>query len=332
MIGRRIESRWRWPWGVLLWLSIGVALLAGGLVLGRPPLSIASALPISIGLASWMLGRERSFVAEFAEESIEIEDPQSSIPYSGIRDLRAGWIPHDPSTFRKASAPIHLEHDRGVLHIPANLSVPSHEVYRFLAGRMTSDGDRAVNPALAEYLERQEGYYGPEHIWTYRAASRGKFRGRYRRFRAFCAGLVLGGAVWMVLGFSGRVEEAWGVAGIMCALLGFLFFLVTLAELNHTGRFIKGWKGSSLVIGPQGMAMVQGDIQGEVRWPELLEIRLKPKPSKFYVHHAQAHNGILLKVKGADILIADIYDRPLYIIYDRIMASSGRLARDEVDL
>ncbi len=34
--------------------------------------------------------------------------------------------------------------------------------------------------------------------------------------------------------------------------------------------------------------------------------------------------GILLRVKGADIVIADIYDRPLHVIDNRILASSGR--------
>ncbi len=38
-------------------------------------------------------------------------------------------------------------------------------------------------------------------------------------------------------------------------------------------------------------------------------------------------------VKGADIHIADIYDRPLYVIYDRILDCSGRSVAEEfVDL
>jgi hypothetical protein len=32
----------------------------------------------------------------------------------------------------------------------------------------------------------------------------------------------------------------------------------------------------------------------------------------------------LLRVKGANIVIADIYDRPLYVIHNRILAASGR--------
>jgi len=73
------------------------------------------------------------------------------------------------------------------------------------------------------------------------------------------------------------------------------------------------------------MAMVQGGIQGEVRWPELLEIRFNAKPRGLSLSNQRAMlPGILLRVKGADILIADIYDRPLYVIYNRILAASGR--------
>src|ERR1700735_3302065 len=133
MIGSRIESRGGLPWGALLFLTIGFALLVGGVGLGQAPLLIGAALPISIGLSLWLFGRERNFVAEFTEQSIEVEHPMASIPYDGLRDVRAGGIPHDPTTFRKSISPIHVEHEGGVLRIPPRLNVPSHEVYRFLA-------------------------------------------------------------------------------------------------------------------------------------------------------------------------------------------------------
>jgi hypothetical protein len=330
MIGQRVESRRGLPWGALAFASIGLGLLAGGFALGQLPLFVVAALPLGISVALLMFGREPHFGAVFGETAIEVEGSYGSISYGSLRDVRAAGIPHDPSAFRKASAPIHLQHEGGILHIPHRLNVPSHEVYRFLASRIHPSGDRAVNSALAEYLERQEGYFGQDHIWTYRASRRPSRRGQYRRFRAICLGLVLAGLAWMVAGFSGFVDQGWGVAGIMCALIGLCFSLATLAQSSGPGQYIKNWKNASLVVGPQGMAMVQGDIQGEVRWPELLEIRFRPKANAFRLHYAQGLSGISLKVKGAEILIADIYDRPLYIIYDRILAASGRLAPEEI--
>jgi hypothetical protein len=330
MMGQRIESRPDFPWASLAVASIGLALLGGGLALGRSPLAIAAALPIGVALALLVSGRERPFAAVFVRDAMDVEDPPVTIYYSSLNDVRSGGIPHDPSTFRKASAAIQVEHEGGTLSIPARLNLPSHEVYRFLAGRMSPGGARIVNPVLAEYLERQEGYFGPEQVYSYRATPRGSRRGRYRRLRAFCVGLMLAGASWMVAGVAGWAETGWGWAGVLATLIGLCFLLVTLAEDNGAGRLIKNWRKSSLVIGPQGMAMVQGDIQGEVRWPELLEVQFKPKASAFRLSYAHGLNGIILKVKGADILIADIYDRPLYLIHERILASSGRSTPEEV--
>jgi hypothetical protein len=87
---------------------------------------------------------------------------------------------------------------------------------------------------------------------------------------------------------------------------------------------LKNWKNASLVIAPEGMAMVQGLIQGEVKWPELLDVRFNVKPVGFHMGHHTAFPGIMLSVKGANILIADIYDRPLHVIYNRILTLSGR--------
>ena len=99
--------------------------------------------------------------------------------------------------------------------------------------------------------------------------------------------------------------------------------MTSFAEPMRVGP-MKNWKNASVVIGPHGMAMVQGDIQGEVRWPELLEIRFNTKPLAFSLGSQSGFPGILLRVKGADIVIADIYDRPLHVIYNHILASSGR--------
>ena len=143
-------------------------------------------------------------------------------------------------------------------------------------------------------------------------------------YRAFCIGLIVAGGAWSVIGFSGFSEIAWGLAGIVCVMVGGLLYATSFAEFIPAGP-MRNWRNASLVISPQGMAMVQGDIQGEVRWPELVEIRFNTKPRGFDFGNPSAMlPGILLRVKGASILIADIYDRPLHVIHKRILAASGR--------
>ena len=262
------------------------------------------------------------------EEGLEIEGVEGPtlVPYASIQNIKVGGRLADPVGFRKASCPIAVLHDGRVLHIPSRLNFPSHEVYRFLAERIPDGGGRDVNPVLADYLERQEQYFGPDSVATFRAAS-GRATGARLGYRAFCIGVTVAGAAWMVYGFSGFGETMWGGVGVACAVAGILLYTVSFAESLAAGSSRK-LKDASLVIGPQGMAMVQGDIQGEVRWPELLEIRFNANPSG--VNFGNVHAlipGILLRVKGATIVIADIYDRPLYVIYNRIMAASGRSAQ-----
>jgi hypothetical protein len=179
-----------------------------------------------------------------------------------------------------------------------------------------------VNPVLADYLQREEQYFGPKSVATFRAASR-PVAGARPGLRSLCIGLILGGAAWMVFGFSGAGETVWGVIGIICIVSGTLLYMTSFAEAAPTGSALKNWKNASLVVGPHGLAMVQGDLQGEVRWPELLEIRFPAKPGGFNFGYQGAIPGILLRVKGARIMIADIYDRPLCVIHNRILASSG---------
>lgn len=335
MIGERLESHRGFSPGAPVLLAVGLGLAVAGLAWGIEGMLVGAALPIAIAGSLWFLGQDRPLTATFREDGLEVESRGEPVlvPYATIRNLRVGGRPADPAGFRRPSCPIEVLHEGGLLRIPAHLNFPSDEVLRFLADRVPDGGGRDVNPVLADYLQRQEMYFGPESVATFRGAGRPP-TGSRSGLRAVCIGLMLAGAAWAALGFSGAVDVGWGAAGITCLLLGALLVAATFAESMpaHPAMKAKVRKGASLVIGPIGMAMVQGDIQGEVRWPELLEIRLQAKPSGLHLAGAGAFPGILLRVKGADILIADIYDRPLYVIYNRIMSSAGRAAPLDAEL
>ena len=325
MIGQRIESRGNRPWVVLLLLAAGLGLVAAGLISGLHALAAGAVLPLALAGSLWLLGRERRLTATFREEGLEVESAGRPIlvPYASIRNIKVGGRLADPAEFRKASCPIAVLHDGGLLRIPSRLNFPSHEVYGFLAEQVPDSGGRDVNPVLADYLERQERYHGPENMSTFCAASR-RVKGARRGFRAIFIGLIVGGVAWTVYGCSGLGKNGWDLAGLICTVIGAVSCALSFVEIMPVGPGMKNWKKASLVIGPQGMAMIQGDIQGEVNWPELLEIRFHTNPIGFNFGSQPVIPGILLRVKGANIVIADIYDRPLFVIHDRILAASGR--------
>jgi hypothetical protein len=332
MIGERIESVGGAPWEGLTLLAAGLVLAAAGWFSGISAMVAGAALPIALGGSWWFLGQERPLTATFREDGLEVETAGEPVlvPYASIRNLKVGRRAADPATFDKPSAALTIVHDGGVLRIPSRLNLPSHEVLRFLADRVPRTGGRDVNPVLLDYLNREEQYYGPSSVASFRAASC-LVSGPRTGYRALALGLMLAGTAWTAYGFSGRGDTAWGVFGVIGLVFGVLFLAASFAENRPSGAALKNWKDASLVIGPHGMAMVQGHLQGEVRWPELLEIRFQAKPGAVQFGYQFAIPGILLRVKGAKILIADIYDRPLFVIHERILASSGRSTPPDVE-
>jgi hypothetical protein len=325
MIGQRVESRPAPTWFAILLVCVGVAAITAAPATGKSWPAIAAALPLAIGVSLLVMGRDRPFAATFTAETIEVEDPPASVRFDQMLHVRAGGRAEHPHTFRRSTCTIDVQHEGGTLRIPGRLDHPSRDVYAFLAEQVPTQGGRDINPLLSEYLERQEAFFGAEQVWTYTMERQRRRSSGYRRLRSFCVGVMLAAVVWMVVGFSGVAYIGWGAAGLVAAVAAGIFFLasfVSNAPLYQSGRKLKG---SSLVIGPQGMAMVQGEIQGEIRWPEVLEVRygFNPWSPNSKRNPAGGLPMIRLRVKGAEIQILDIYDRPLYVIYDRIMACSG---------
>ncbi len=321
MIGRTVKSRPNPIWGVVILVCAGLGVAAAGPLTGTSWPPVAAVLPLAFAAALLVMGRDRPFSATFTAETMEVEDPSVSIRYDQMRNVRADGLARDPRTFSKSSCTIQVEHEGGLVRIPGRLDHPSCEVYSFLASRVPLRGGRDVHPALTEYLEREEACFEPDQIWTYTLASRRGRRGSYPRLRIFCVGLMIAGGAWTALWFAGKVETGWGIAGVIAVASGGVILLTTMLEGRH---FVaRGLKNSSLVIGPRGMAMVQGDIQGEIGWPEVLEVRYAPNPWALGIAYQSSGVAfILCRVKGADIRILDIYDRPLYVIHGRIMACS----------
>jgi hypothetical protein len=318
MIGRTIESAPGFPWAALLLLLLAVALCGASVVAGNTHAAIASILPLLMGPLV-MRERHRPFVAEFTSDALEAHVPELlRLPYDEIESLRPGRRDHDPHKAGPRAYRIQVLHRDGALNIPARLNVRSDLVYQFLYERLPLSGSREVTPALADYLKQQLQTFGPERVWSYRARAhlRAPSPGIWR---PVVIASVLTGIIWIALGMTmGEDYRAWIVMGCSSEMLGGAFAFVGWAGFRETRRDIKHWRQSGLVIGPGGLALVQGDLQGEMRWDELKNVRYKPKYGAFDTHAPSL--GIVLTLAGAEVAIANIYDRPLYLIYERIMA------------
>jgi hypothetical protein len=125
--------------------------------------------------------------------------------------------------------------------------------------------------------------------------------------------------VWLAAGIAGgKAYEAWLGFGILLAFL-FGLFAAGLA-VERRGQRIKNWRQSGLVISPAGLALIQGDMRGEMHWGELRKLDLRAKPRSFQLEAHTPRTGIQLVFEGATVVIADIFDRPLPVIFERIRA------------
>ena len=229
MIGERLESHYNLPSVAFLLLVAGLGLAAAGLICGFRELVPAAVLPLAVGGSLWFLGQERPFTATFREEGLEIESAEGPIlvRYASIQNIKVGGRPADPLTFSKPSCAIAVVREGGVVRIPSRLNYPSHEVYRYLAGRVSGSGGRNINPVLCDYLERQERSFGSESVWTFRAASH-RVTGARLGYRAFCIGLLVAGAAWSVFGLSGLVAIGWVATGIVCVVVAGILYAAEL--------------------------------------------------------------------------------------------------------
>lgn len=320
MIGETIQARARFPGAAVVFLLPGGGLVALAVAQHNPHWALGSIPLFLIAVALWWL-RPRAFVAHFTEDALEVMEPRVSIPFAELQGLQAKGRPADPAKKGPRSYPIQVFHQKGALMIPAGLDVPSDAVYLFLLAQFPPGGSREVNPALRTYLRQQLETFGPDRVWSYKAR---QVLGRSlvaRRGVAVCLAVLASGVVWAVAGgIMGKGSEAWLAMGIVVALFGGLFaFLFWLDAWQKGGENrLKKWREASLVISPLGLALVQGDVQGQMRWDELRDVSLRNKPPSFGLHRDHTMTGIILRFEGAQIPIVDVYERPLPIIYQRI--------------
>jgi hypothetical protein len=241
------------------------------------------------------------------------ESPPLDLTYEDIQGLVVRGSRRDP---RAAFA---ICHRGGVLRVPPRLSVPSNEFYEFLQSRISPTGSAEVNPVLGGYLQRQKEAFGSERVFTYRAR-RYVSAGPNRRAALIFAAMAGAAVSWIALAsaLGPRDYEPWLIFGILLALV-FSFSALAL-WFSAAGPRIRNWQQASLVIGPAGLAMVQGDMRGELRWAEVRRMRLRAKAANFQMDNRSASPGLILDVAGASVVIADIYDRPISLIQDRIAA------------
>ena len=244
---------------------------------------IVAIMPASVAFALWF-GRTKAVLLTFDRDGLVPVGSGQLVRYDAMRALAVDGsrMRSDIPAGNRSSLEIH--HDFKVLIIPANSSPPLADVRRYLESKFPVRPELPINPLLADYVAEQLAKFGDEKILVVRARELfPKFDNR-RRGKSICLALMLTGFVWLVLWLAvgpfsaprGENYEVWFALGSVTIIGSFFAFLYFRSRVYIQQQFV-AFPNSCLVIGPVGLAMVQGDVYGALRWDELIKIATRAK-------------------------------------------------------
>lgn len=300
MIGETLHSARRFPWGAIIWFAVAVGCVAISISTHRYHMAVVAILPASLGLILF-LRRSPEFHADIAQSEIIVHSSNETIRFMDIEKI---WCPGD----HLLNGPLIVFHRGGTLQIPANSCRSTQSLGSFLESVKPPTARVVVHGAIANYLDSQIATFGEERVWAYAAAERIR-QTNGGLARSIYIALAITAFAWIVTGIVTK-DGGWFGATAMLALIALITLLIRISSHGIDSR-IKNWRESSIVITPLGLALVQGELKGELRWRELVDVQYRGSASA-------ARRMIQLKVEGARIDIRDIYDAPLSEIYDRI--------------
>jgi hypothetical protein len=311
VIGKTLESVPGFSWSAIVLLAIGGTMLAVAGYVGSRHVALAAVPFLCVGAGCWW-SSPRPFRAKVTDIGLDLESPPGVLRYADIEMVQS-----ERDDARERCDKICVFHAHGALQLPANIDVDREDLHAFLMSRLERDRQWTGPECLASFLTEQRAAFGNDRVWAYRARAALQAPRSRRRIRAVLLAMMVTGLIWSIAGAMLR-EGGWFGAGFGGVMLFGLFLLATWVQPRAVAG-IKNWRQAGLVISPLGIALAQGDIQGQLRWNELRDLRLKNGRGSFLLSSHYAVKGIRLKLDGAEVIIADIYNAPLTTIHQQIV-------------
>jgi hypothetical protein len=329
VIGTQVTARGRIPWTGIVFLLIGAGFVFAYVQTRETRFALIAALPLLIA-AAFFLTRERGFFTKLTAEGLELDSPPWRVAYGTIR--RIYW----DARGRADHFGMTLDLGDSSIRIPANLNVSSRELHDFLDARVPGTNAAQLPSDLAGFLQAQQADFGADRVWHFSLRERGARQNRLSTTVAVAIAISLSAVIWFVYGIAVVHNNATDISFVFFG--PFLLLVAALVYVIGTrhGALPKSVRRSpgGLVIAPAGLALVQGKVQGQLRWDELRNVIHVAKPRPFSLNNHHNLPGLWLDVDGASIQILDVYDKPPHVIHRRILAvwkgpggSANQLAR-----
>jgi len=312
MLDQTIEAKAPISKGAIFWFLLAAVLGIAGIATGNPHFWMAGAMPLISGLV-FLRSRHSDVIITLEEKGIVLFETQHILPYNEIQAVLLGRNPVKDDTTLAAPGPITIVHDHGRFFLPERMNVPVLELAKFLARRIPQKAEKEIHASLVNYTNEQLTQFGMGKVtlihqreFAYQALSR-------PAIAPFGIALLICGILWLVLAMvvdsRGEATEsftAWlgfGVAGIA---LGTLLWFLSKSKSGNQKVNINTHGAACIVIGPSGMGLAQGELQGKLRWDEITGIKNGPAKS-----FGNRDESLHISFAGGVIVLLDIYDRSL---------------------
>ncbi len=280
MIGQTIEARPPFPAGAVAWAATGFVLLGIAIAAGEPHYALASTWPWTMAAVLWF--RQASPVAFLIEEDgLHPLDGKPEILYASLQAVVVPDAPSRPPRAVGKPQPMVVFYDAGYLLLPPILNVPPVELFHFLQSKIPQRTSKSVHPTLEGFFNEHVGKFGESkvHVTSARPSPR---RVPARSTSATVGiGFFWGGVLTIVAtivvlaaGHQDQGYEAWIVFGTLSALVGGLCWLAARSYVGQPNKALARNPDACIIVSPAGLAMVQGDIQGMLRWGEITGTRV----------------------------------------------------------
>lgn len=302
----RVQSHPPFP---TLSVLLGVAWLCSVVaasVLGYFPHAMAAAPIGAFGLVRW-LRREQTITLELTSQGIVLDDSLDLIPYESIRSIQERQPVDSNGQF-----PIEINYRNSQIIVPSSIDHPSSELMMALTARIPEPTAGYVNPSLQTYLEDQLSTFGSDRVYCFSPRERATPAPQKPFTRAISTILFITSLAW---GCSAFYSDIWIIPAVIMGVFAGLFFLISMAKHDTVAIQAPNWKESTLLVTPAGIALMQGKLKGKLRWDEVVSLKLAETP-KFSI--TPVTPGLTVLVAGSQIVILDIYNKPLSHIH-RIM-------------
>ncbi len=264
-----------------------------------------------------LFSRPANLNARMTDSGIEFEESDRTILYSDIQGLLLAGACQDPSG-KLRSGSVTIFHKNGSEVFPKSIQPDPETLYSQLLSLIDLPDGPPQSDTLKTFYSQQVAMFGSEQVWAFNPREFIVPRDVSGVMKIMWAALVVVGISWMIHSGSRPDLTYWLPLGIGLLIVSFIGFLACFARNSSASFGIPNWKQSGIVISPGGIAMVQGTHKGVLKWEELRNVHFG-KQRFVSGHQIRNIRAIQMQVAGAEIPVADIYDRPLAIIHEQIV-------------